>query len=71
MEQSQASMGAILAEYRASDACTGPLRHVRLESAHHVEETTGGREHGLWLYNYVEGYLDQQVKLETQQVSDR
>ena len=53
MEQSQA-MCAILAEYRASDACAGPLQHGRLESAHHVEETTGEREHGLWLYSDID-----------------
>ena len=43
-------MGSILAEHRASEVCEGPLRHGRLESAHHVEEIEGGREHGLWLY---------------------
>ena len=53
MEQWQA-MGVILAEYRDSEVCEGPLQHGRLESAYHVEETAGGREHGLWLYKDID-----------------
>ena len=41
MEQWQAT-GAILVEYRVSEVCDGSLRHGRLESAHHMEETAGG-----------------------------
>ena len=41
MEQSQA-IDVMLAEFRASETCEGPIRHGRLESAHHMEEAAGG-----------------------------